>query len=152
MIIRDPVHGDMSFNESERRVMDTRQMQRLRGVRQTGSAYLVYPGCVHTRFEHSLGTTAMSRRVLEVLRRGGAQIDPEQADVVALLIALFSGGTLSSCPDACDADDDGNLTIIDAIYELNSLFGGGSPMPPPFECGPDPTPDLLGCTAVGNCP
>ena len=50
MIIRDPVHGDMSFNESERRVMDTRQMQRLRGVRQTGSAYLVYPGCVHTRF------------------------------------------------------------------------------------------------------
>ena len=48
MIIRDPVHGDMSFNESERRVMDTRQMQRLRGVRQTGSAYLVYPGCVHT--------------------------------------------------------------------------------------------------------
>ena len=84
MIIRDPVHGDMSFSESERRVMDTRQMQRLRGVRQTGSAYLVYPGCVHTRFEHSLGTTAMSRRVLDVLRRGGAQIDPEQADAVAL--------------------------------------------------------------------
>ena len=31
MIIRDPVHGDLFFHESERRVMDTRQMQRLRG-------------------------------------------------------------------------------------------------------------------------
>ena len=84
MIIRDPVHGDLAFNESERRVMDTRQMQRLRGVRQTGTAYLVYPGCVHTRFEHSLGTAAMARRLLDALRHKGAQIAPEQADAVAL--------------------------------------------------------------------
>ena len=84
MIIRDPVHGDLAFNESERRVMDTRQMQRLRGVRQTGTAYLVYPGCMHTRFEHSLGTAAMARRVLDALRHKGAHIEPEQADAVAL--------------------------------------------------------------------
>ena len=84
MVIRDPVHGDLAFNESERRVMDTRQMQRLRGVRQTGTAYLVYPGCVHTRFEHSLGTVAMARRVLDALRHKGAHIEPGQADAVAL--------------------------------------------------------------------
>jgi HD superfamily phosphohydrolase len=30
-------------------------MQRLRYVRQTGTAHLVYPGANHTRFEHSLG-------------------------------------------------------------------------------------------------
>jgi len=84
MIIRDPVHGDLSFVESERRLMDTRQMQRLRGVRQTGSAYLVYPGCVHTRFEHSLGTNAMARRILAALEANGATIEPEQADAVAL--------------------------------------------------------------------
>ncbi len=84
MIIRDPVHGDLFFHESERRVMDTRQMQRLRGVRQTGSAYLVYPGCMHTRFEHSLGTTAMARRILHVLRQNGAHIEPEQGHAVAL--------------------------------------------------------------------
>jgi len=84
MIIRDPIHGDLSFNESERRVMDTPQMQRLRGVRQTGSANLVYPGCVHTRFEHSLGTAAVARRMLEALQKGGAQIEPEQADAITL--------------------------------------------------------------------
>ncbi len=40
-------------------------MQRLRGVRQLGTAYLVYPGAVHTRFEHSLGTAWLVKRLLQ---------------------------------------------------------------------------------------
>ncbi len=84
MVIRDPVHGDLQFTESERRVMDSRQFQRLRGVRQTGTAYLVYPGCVHTRFEHSLGTAAMARRILSVLRDHGECITDEQEEIVAI--------------------------------------------------------------------
>ena len=84
MVIRDPVHGDLTFTEAERRVMDTRQIQRLRGVRQTGTAYLVYPGCVHTRFEHSLGTAAMARRILNALRSNGVKVDARQEAVVVL--------------------------------------------------------------------
>ena len=38
-------------------------MQRIRRVRQLGFAYLVYPGANHTRFEHSLGTYALSKRI-----------------------------------------------------------------------------------------
>lgn len=84
MIIRDPVHGDLTFSDAERRVMDTRAMQRLRGVRQTGSANLVYPGCVHTRFEHSLGTSAMAKRIMQSLRTNGATISQEQENIVSL--------------------------------------------------------------------
>ncbi len=84
MIIRDPVHGDLSFTEAERRIMDTRAMQRLRGVHQTGSAYLVYPGCVHTRFEHSLGTAAMARRIMSALQQNGTPVAKDQADAVAI--------------------------------------------------------------------
>jgi HD superfamily phosphohydrolase len=84
MIIRDPVHGDLQFTDAERRVMDTRTMQRLRGVRQTGSANLVYPGCVHTRFEHSLGTSAMAKRIIFALRNNGATITEEQEAIVSL--------------------------------------------------------------------
>jgi len=84
MIIRDPVHGDLHFTEIERRVMDTQAMQRLRGVRQTGSANLVYPGCVHTRFEHSLGTSAMSKRIIAALRTNGASITNDQEAIVSL--------------------------------------------------------------------
>ena len=84
MILRDPIHGDLEFTEAERRVMDTAQFQRLRGVRQTGTAYLVYPGCLHTRFEHSLGTSAVARRIIASLRRSGSTISDEQEAIVAL--------------------------------------------------------------------
>jgi HD superfamily phosphohydrolase len=84
MVIRDPVHGDLRFTEQERRVMDSRQFQRLRGVRQTGTAYLVYPGCVHTRFEHSLGTAAMAKRIIFVLKENGVKITSDQEAIVSL--------------------------------------------------------------------
>jgi hypothetical protein len=38
-------------------------MQRLRGIRQLATAYLVYPGANHTRFEHSIGTLFLADRM-----------------------------------------------------------------------------------------
>jgi hypothetical protein len=52
-IIRDPVHGDVPLTSEELRILDTVEMQRLRNIRQLGTAYLVYPGAQHSRFEHS---------------------------------------------------------------------------------------------------
>lgn len=66
-IIRDPVHGDMEFPIQLVRLMDTPEFQRLRGVHQLGTAYFVYPGAVHTRFEHSLGTCWLASRLLKRL-------------------------------------------------------------------------------------
>ena len=84
MIVRDAVHGDLEFTEAERRVMDTPQFQRLRGVRQTGTAYLVYPGCLHTRFEHSLGTSSVARRIVAALRKTGFAISDRDEAIVAM--------------------------------------------------------------------
>ena len=95
MVIRDPVHGDLRFTDAERRVMDTYQMQRLRGIRQTGTAYLVYPGCVHTRFEHSLGTSAMARRIVCALRDNGVAVRAEQEAVVVLAALVHDISHLS---------------------------------------------------------
>jgi HD superfamily phosphohydrolase len=66
-VIRDPVHGDITLTAEELRLLDTAPMQRLRGVRQLGSAYLVYPGAQHTRFEHSLGTLHLTVRLIEAV-------------------------------------------------------------------------------------
>jgi len=66
-VVRDPVHGDIYLTREELRILDTREMQRLRGVRQLGTAYLVYPGAQHTRFEHSLGTLHMTQRLIEAV-------------------------------------------------------------------------------------
>ena len=68
-LIRDAVHGDIELSALEIELMDTPEFQRLRGIRQLGTAYLVFPSAVHTRFEHSVGTSWMAHRIVEVLRR-----------------------------------------------------------------------------------
>lgn len=59
MILRDPVHGLIAFEglaeHVVRSLLDTREVQRLRRVRQLGLASLVFPGAEHTRFSHAIG-------------------------------------------------------------------------------------------------
>lgn len=66
-VLRDPVHGDVYLTHEELRVLDTREMQRLRGVKQLGTAYLVYPGAVHTRFDHMIGSLHMAGRMIDAI-------------------------------------------------------------------------------------
>jgi HD superfamily phosphohydrolase len=42
----------------------------LRGIKQLGTAYFVFPSAIHTRFEHSLGTSWMAQRMIDAVRRG----------------------------------------------------------------------------------
>ena len=77
------------------------------------------------------------------------------ADVIFLLVYLFSGGLLP-CPDGGDVNDDGVVDIADAIFLLTYLFGGNlqgdSSPPPPFgSCGLDPTDDNLDCESFDVC-
>lgn len=74
-VVRDPVHGDVYLTHEELRVLDTREMQRLRGIRQLGTAYLVYPGAVHTRFDHSIGSLHMAGRMIEAVNLS-CELDP----------------------------------------------------------------------------
>jgi len=68
-LIRDAVHGDIEVSALEIELMDTSEFQRLRGIKQLGTAYLVFPSAVHTRFEHSLGTSWMAHQIVEAIRR-----------------------------------------------------------------------------------
>jgi hypothetical protein len=86
-LIRDAVHGDIEMGPLEVEIMDTPEFQRLRGIKQLGTAYLVFPSATHTRFEHSLGTSWMAHRILEVIRRTRAvPSDEEQLIRVTALL------------------------------------------------------------------
>ncbi len=74
-VLRDPVHGDVYLSDEEMAVLDTREMQRLRGVKQLGTAYLVYPGAVHTRFDHLIGALHVTSKVIESINKN-AELDP----------------------------------------------------------------------------
>ncbi|MCK4259774.1 MAG: HD domain-containing protein [Halanaerobiales bacterium] len=88
MILRDPIHGDISFTEREIQIIDTYEVQRLRGLRQLGAANLVYPGCVHTRFEHSLGTAYTAKKILQSLRWNGHPVDDEIEEIITIAAIL----------------------------------------------------------------
>ena len=66
-MVRCPVHGFIGFSKNERRVIDHPVFQRLRHVRQLAMEYLVYPGAMHSRFEHSLGVMELTGRAFEVV-------------------------------------------------------------------------------------
>src|SRR5213083_2547937 len=86
-LIRDAVHGDIAMGSLEVELMDTPEFQRLRGIKQLGTAYLVFPSAVHTRFEHSLGTSWMAHRILAAVRRSaGVSADEERLIRVASLL------------------------------------------------------------------
>jgi HD superfamily phosphohydrolase len=73
MILRDPVHGLVSFESEEEqvveRLMDTPEMQRLRRIRQLGVTNYAFPGAEHTRFAHAVGTAHVMKLFLARLRQ-----------------------------------------------------------------------------------
>lgn len=88
MLIRDPVHGDIELSKLETAVLDLQAVQRLRGIKQLGTAYLVYPGCVHTRFDHSLGACAASHAILAALRRSGIAVSRQVEELIGAAALL----------------------------------------------------------------
>ena len=72
-IYRDSVHNIIRLktdSESGRllvRLIDTREFQRLRRVRQLGLAHFAYQAAEHSRFTHSLGALHLATRVLAKL-------------------------------------------------------------------------------------
>ena len=62
---RDPVHGLVKLTDLEVKIIDQLPFQRLRGIRQLAMAHLVYPGALHTRFDHSIGTLHAASRILD---------------------------------------------------------------------------------------
>jgi uncharacterized protein len=61
------VHGFIKYSRNERMIIDHPVFQRLRHVRQLAMEYFVYPGAVHTRFEHSLGVMELATQVFDHL-------------------------------------------------------------------------------------
>ncbi len=72
MILRDPVHGLVSFEADEERIaqdlLDTPEVQRLRRIRQLGVASYAFPGAEHTRFAHAIGAAHVMTRLTARLR------------------------------------------------------------------------------------
>ena len=65
--IRDPIYGFIEFNEWEKEIINHPIFQRLRRIRQLGFTDLIYPGAMHTRFEHSLGVMHLATKMYDAI-------------------------------------------------------------------------------------
>lgn len=66
---RCPVHGFVELSHWERDVISQPAYQRLRRIRQLAWTDQVYPGAMHTRFEHSLGVMHVATLLYDALSR-----------------------------------------------------------------------------------
>jgi HD superfamily phosphohydrolase len=89
-VFRDAIHGDVTLSrEVEVALMDTPEFQRMRGIKQLGTASLVYPSAVHSRFEHSLGTCFLARRIVALAEGAGGTFADEEEKRALFAAALL---------------------------------------------------------------
>ena len=92
-IINDPIYGFISIpDEFIFDVIEHPYMQRLRRISQLGLSHLVYPGAVHTRFQHVVGAMHLMGKAINVLKNKGCEISPDEKRAVLLAILLHDIG------------------------------------------------------------
>jgi len=62
-----PVSGAVVLQGPEIDVVDTPEFQRLEGIKQLGTSYVVFRGANHTRFEHSVGALYQAERMMNAI-------------------------------------------------------------------------------------
>jgi HD superfamily phosphohydrolase len=92
-IFNDPVYGfvrlpkDIIFQ-----LVEHPCFQRLRRIKQLGMTHLVYPGALHTRFNHALGAHHLLSLALENLKSKGIYISDDDCEAVSIAVLLHDIG------------------------------------------------------------
>ena len=66
-VFRDPVHGYIHIQDQIiLDLINTREFQRLRRIKQLGTSSYTFHGGEHSRFSHCLGVYEIARRITEI--------------------------------------------------------------------------------------
>ena len=77
-IFQDDIHGPIELSIISVKIIDTPEFQRLRNIKQLGSAYFVFPSASHNRFEHSIGTAHLARSLINEIARNQPELNITQ--------------------------------------------------------------------------
>ena len=122
-VIRDPVHGDVQMTDLEFAILNCHELQRLRRIRQLGTAHLVFPGAEHSRLAHAIGVTHISERIMRSIEmREGHIFSPEERWTARLYSLVHD---VTHAPFGHTLEDelgfferhDGNLQRLDRIFQ-----------------------------------
>jgi uncharacterized protein len=126
-IINDPVHSFITIDDDlVLQLINHPYYQRLRRIKQMAMAYLVYPGAVHTRFQHSLGAYHLVCLALQELKDKGTEItDAEmQGAKIAILLHDIGHGPFSHALEETLVHVHHEDISLMAMQKLNTQFKG----------------------------
>src|ERR1700733_15000840 len=92
-IVNDPIYGFITIPDGIiYQLIEHPYFQRLRRIQQLGISYLVYPGAIHTRFQHALGAMHLMQNAIETLRSKGIEITDQESESAKIAILLHDVG------------------------------------------------------------
>ncbi len=92
-IINDPLYGFINIpNELIYDIINHPYFQRLRRIKQLGMTDFVYPGALHTRFHHALGSMHLMNEALANLKKKGIEISDEEFNAALIAVLLHDIG------------------------------------------------------------
>ncbi len=88
-VLRDPIHGYIHVDyEVIWKCINSKEVQRLRRIRQLGGSFMVYHTAEHSRFQHSLGVYEIIRRMCMENQSISKSLN-EKEKVVVMLAGLL---------------------------------------------------------------
>lgn len=133
-LVYDAIHRIIPFSDSEPDqllldLINTREFQRLRRIRQLGMCSLVFPGADHSRFAHSIGVMHNARRILarlvQVVASDELNDDRSTVVLVAALLHDVGHGPFSHAFERVTGEDHEARTldvITDDSTEVNKVL------------------------------
>ena len=92
-ILNDPVYGFINIPKGVSfQIIEHEYFQRLRRIKQLGLTYYVYPGAIHSRFQHTLGATHLMSTALDTLRTKGVDVSDKEYTAATQAILLHDIG------------------------------------------------------------
>ena len=148
--LRDPVYGlivfgggpDADVRETDQiawKLINAREFQRLRRIRQLGFSELVFPGATHSRFAHCVGAYHTARGIMDVIRRRHeGTFDPLRARAALLAALLHDVGhgpfshvfeNVGKALKLRKRHEDWGREIIEGDTEVNGVLRGRRQIP-----------------------
>lgn len=89
-VFKDPVHKYIYVQDQTIwDLINTKEFQRLRRIRQLGTCFQTFHGAEHSRFSHSLGVYEVTRRIISQFERNQYEDWPRGERLLSLCAALL---------------------------------------------------------------
>ncbi len=127
----DPIHGPIKLNLNDpidfllANIIDTKEFQRLRRIRQMGLGWFTFHGAEHTRFGHSIGAMFVAKKMITHLADNFEEINKYKARIlVSALIHDIGHGPFSHTSEKLlgFSHEQWTKKIIEGDSEIRKLF------------------------------